>query len=485
VLETTQLSEAKSRLLEKYRNGRLDPSQVDSQITQSRQPSETAPLDCAQEQIWLQAQRVPHIPLFNESVTIHYRGPLDVAALVGSLNEILRRHQAWRTSFSVHEGRPIQVVHRTLKISLPVLDLQNLPEGKREAEALRIATEDARQKIDLTQIPLFRTRLVRLGKEEHRLFLTVHQIILDGISVYNVLLRELSALYKAFLTGCSSPIPELRTQYADFAQWHRGWLTGEVLEHQVEYWRKQLAGHTSILKWPNDFPRPTFQTFRGAIHPFTFPASLSKELGILSRAEGVTLFVTLLAAFTALLHSYTRQKDIVVGTVAPAGRKRPEVQGLLGYFLNPVAIRTKVSGDPSFGDLLRQTQGICAGALSNDDVPFQYLVEKLQPSHDPSRNPFFQVAISQEPPMPPLDPAWDLTPMDIQTGGARWDLYLVLDDRRNGILGRAQYNPDLFKLATIRRMLEHYQALLQSVAANPEQRMSELARFIEPCNRSC
>jgi hypothetical protein len=305
----------------------------------------------------------------------------------------------------------------------------------------------------------------------------MHQSIVDGVSVYQVLPSELAALYEAFSAGKPSPLPDLPLQYADFAYWERQWLQGGALANQVSYWREQLAGELPLLEWPSGRPRPSVQSFRGAIYAFALPKRLCEELKKMCKREGVTLFMSLLAGFTALLFRYTEQDDIIVGTVAPAGRKRIEVQQLLGYFLNPVALRFDLSGGPTVRELLRQSLEVTSGALSHDDVPLEYLVRELKPTSDLDRHPLFQMVITLAPPMPELDPGWNQTPMDVDSGGAKWDLYLELSERPTGIIGRAQYNTDLFTPATISQMLQQFETLLEALVVNSERRISELPRL--------
>jgi hypothetical protein len=470
------LSEAKRKLLEKYLRAQLPQTQAAEHAISRRPAGGQAPLSLVQEQVWRRALSTSGIsPFYNESITITRTGCLEASALERSFTEVIRRHEAWRTTFDTIEGQPIQVIHPApSSVAIPIVDLRGIAEGAREAEALRLATEDARRGFDLKQGPLVRATLVTVDDESHRLYLTMHQSVVDGVSVYQVLPSELTVLYDAFSAGKSSPLPELPIQYADFACWERQWLSGNVLASQLAYWRNELGGVLPVLRWPTKPPRPSLQTFRGVIRMFGLPKQLSLMLKKVSQQEGVTLFMTLLAGFTALLHFYTQQEDIVVGTVAPAGRKRPEVQGLLGYFLNPVALRADLSGDPTFRGLLQQAREAVLGALSHDDVPFEYIVDELKIRPDPSRNPLFQVAISLAPPVPVLSEGWDQTPMDVESGGAKWDLYLELSVRASGILGRAQYNPDLFDTATITRTLEDLQALLNGAILNPGQRLSQL-----------
>src|SRR5262249_18008637 len=319
-----------------------------------------------------------------------------------------------------------------------------------------------------------------LADQDHRLFLTMHQIIVDGISVYDIIPSELATLYQAFSTGRSSPLPDLPVQFADFALSQRHSLQGEARANQVFYWCKQLGGELSVLQWPGNRPRPAVQTYRGSIKPFTLPKQLTTALRELSQREGVSLFATLLAGFATLLCRYTGQNDIIVGTLAPTGRKRSEFQRLLGYFLNPVALRTDLSGNPTFRELLRQSHGGTLKALSHDDVPLEDLAQELRLTPDPSRHPFFQVVISLAPNVPDLPQGWDMTPMDVESGGARWDLYLELNDRPNGLIGRAQYNPDLFDVANIVKLLGNFQVLLEAATSNPQQRLLALPPLPAP-----
>ncbi|HKV71725.1 MAG TPA: condensation domain-containing protein [Gemmatimonadales bacterium] len=429
-----------------------------------------APLSFGQEGIWRRARSLPGVPLYNETITIHRRGPLDVPALQKSLDEVVRRHEAWRTTF--HETDDHRVVQRAepwAPVPLAVHDLRDSPVEQRLPEVLRLAAGDARAAFDLSRGPLFRARIARLGDEEYRLFMAVHQILLDGVSVYRVLVPELIALHDAYTAHQPPTLPELPIQVADFAAWQRGWLTGKVRDAQIAYWEGQFVDLPDPLRWPSG-DRPVQQTYGGAITPFALPPELGAGLRALAAREEVSLFVTFLAAFARLLHRYTGQEDLVIGTPSPAGRKRSEVQGLLGYFLNPVALRLDVSEAPTFRELLAQARIVVGEAVSHDDLPFEQIVERLGADTEPSRHPLFTVAISQEPPMPDVGEGWDLTPMDVTSGSARWDLYLVLDDRRErGILGRVQYNPDLFAPASITSMLADYRSVLEEALQHPER----------------
>jgi surfactin family lipopeptide synthetase A len=476
--ETGPLSEIKRRLLQQYLGGDFGQNrQNDGAIT--RGPSEEpAPLSRAQEQVWRHEMAAPEVPpYYNESITIHRQGPLDRATLTSSLTEIVRRHQIWRTSYDVIDGHLVQVVHSAPSaVSVPVLDLRQLPKGARETETFRAANQDAGRPFDLKRIPLLRFLLVTLSDEEHRLFITMHQSIVDGVSVYQVFPLELTKLYDAFASGNPSPLPELQVQYADFARWERSWLKESVLDGQLSYWRQQLSGKVETLHWPSR--RPRSRTFRGVIYPFDVSQQLTAALKQLSQQEGVTLFMTLTAGFVALLHHYTRQDNIAIGTVGPAGRKRSEVGGLLGYFLNPLVLRVEVSPGSTFRELLQQVREVVLGALSHDDVPFEYVVREVDPESDPSRHPLFQVAISLAPSVPELSPGWKQTVMDVQSGGSKWDLYLEFSERLGGLMGRAQYNPDVFQAETIERTLQELQNLLGEATLKPGQPLVQLLESI-------
>jgi len=475
--DIASLSEAKRRLLEKYLHEGTVPTAASTEVINPRPSGEPAPLSFSQEQLWLRERSTHGIPpLYNECITLRMAGALDIPVLERSFAEILRRHEIWRTSFDTSNGQPIQFVHpHRDEAGLPLVDLRSLPTGaRRKAEAQRLVGEMVRQPFDLKEGPLLRARLIRMEDFEYRLFLCAHLSIVDGLSVYQVFPSELAALYSAYYSSRPSPLPKLAVQFGDYAYWQRHQLQGEKVAPQIAYWRKQLAEPIPVLNWPMDRTRPASETFRGAIRPFALPKSLSEAVKALGEQEGVTLFMTLLAAFTALLYCYTQQEDIIVGTPSPAGRKRSEVQKLLGYFLNPVALRFDLTGNPAFRELLRRTQRVTLEAISNDDVPIELLAQELKLKPDASRNPFFTVAMSLQPTMPQLDLEWSVTTMDIESGGAPWDLYVAFIDRPGGVMGRLQYNTDLFEAETIAGMWKHLQQLLENLTANPGQRLSEL-----------
>jgi amino acid adenylation domain-containing protein len=472
------LSAAKRRLLESYlcaaprRNGegvsRIHP----------RPQGEAVPLSFSQEQVWLHAQMAGDVPFYNEPITIYRRGPLDAAVLERCLLEIIRRHEIWRTTFDVIDGEPVQIVHPApTAFPLPVLDLRELPEDERQPEAVRLATEDARRPFDLKLGPLVRAVLVRTKDEEHCLYLTVHQIVFDAVTAYQVLLPELTSLYEAFAAGRPSPLPELNIQYPDFAYWQRRQLNPELWSEHMAYWRRQLAGEPSVLDWPSDHPRPPIETHRGTIQRFTLPADVVQSLREFGRQQGTSFYMTLLAGMATLLHRYTAQEDIILGSFT-AGRKLAEIEPLLGYFVNPLPLRIDVSGNPTFKELQSRVRAVVLDALAHDDLPFVHAVKETQANPDPSRNPLFQVVLSQQPKLSSF-PGWELATEEVCNGGSKLDLTIVVDDRGESVFGPIIYNPDLFDAATITRMVGHWRTLLMAAMANPEMHIADLPILTE------
>lgn len=480
--ESTELSQARRALLEKLLRGSAVSDERPVQSIQRQSGTANAPLSFGQEQIWLLAQLMPDVPVYNECVTLHLPGPLDVPVFERSFTEILRRHAAWRTSFPLVDGLPVQHIHPPAPLALPVTDLCHLPVDEREAEALRLATVDSQMLFDLARGPLLYTRLVRLSENEHRLFLTIHHILFDGVAIYQILLPELSAIYTAFLAGQPSPLPELTLQYTDYACWQREQAQGEAFAAHLAYWKKQLAQLPATLDLPTDRPRPPVSTYRGSMRPFALSRELSEGLRTLSRQEGVTLYTTLAAAFQTLLYRSTGQEDLVIGT-ASAGRTRPELQTLMGYFLNTLVLRTDLSGNPSFRELLRRVRAVVAAAVAHEEVPFASLVRELQPERDLSAHPLFQVLLTLEPPLTTLPSGWTLTQMDVTVGTSKFDLSLELDDRPEGLIGRFEYSSDLFDAATIERMVGQWQTLLAGIVAGPTLRLTELP-ILTPAERT-
>jgi amino acid adenylation domain-containing protein/thioester reductase-like protein len=451
------------------------------------------PLSFPQQQLWLLVQVAPNSAFYNEPATIYMRGPLNEEALERAIKELIKRHEILRTTFTGMKSRPLysiipgstgpmsippasslpmQAVSPISLFTLAKMDVRDRPPAVRDDQIKRLATDEARRPFDLTHGPLMRATLVRLGDEEYRLYLTMHHIITDGVSLHTVLLNELSTLYSAFLSGQPSPLPELPIQYADFSLWQRRTHTAEALEPQIAYWEKKLAG-VPVLALPTDRSRPAIQIFQGAKYFVSLDKDLSDALKALSRREGVTFFMTLFAVFNALLYRYSGQDDIVVGTVS-ASRSRPELQSLIGFFVNPIVLRTDVSGNPSVRQLLARVRDVTLEAFAHDEVPFEMLVEQLKVPRTRSQNPIFQVAFVYEPPLPKLVSGWTLSQHDIDTGTSKFDLTLDVDDRPDGTIIRFEYDKSLFDEATIDRMATHFQNLLRATAENPDLQLSEL-----------
>ncbi len=469
----SDIEKAKTNLLERYLSGSIPENRIPR-----RPAAEPVPLSFAQEQIWLHSQIAPDSPLYNEPVIVYRDGPLDLAALKRSLTEVVRRHEAWRTNFDVIDGQPVQTISPAKPVSLPLVDLRRLPESEREEEAKRLAAVQSKRPFNLKKDSLLRATVVQLGEARYAICLTLHHIIFDGLSIYRVFLPELLSCYRAYSAGETPSLPELPLQYGDYAAWCRKSWQDNAYGRQVPYWHKQLEGAIPVLQLPTDRTRPAVQRFQGAMHSFRLSRELSRALHTLSRREGSTLFMTLLAAFASLLHRYSGQNDFVVGTVS-AGRKLAALERLLGCFQNPLALRMDLTGDPTFRELMRRAKDVTLGALVHDDVPFGALVKELHPDRDFSRNPLLQVLISLAPLVHITEPGWDVTQMEIDVGAAKFDLDLELDDRPSGLRGRFVYNTDLFDAATVARMVGHWETLLAGLVANPDQRISALPLLIE------
>jgi len=462
-------------LLRAYLQNELGTARERSNAITRRPVGACAPLSLSQEPIFFRSQQ-PDLPLlYNESVTIHRTGPLNIALLVRVLREIVRRHEIWRTNFQLVDGEPRQLVQQTWDVHLPSHDLSDFPLSGRNAEAIRLGEQDSQRRFDLRQGPLVRFRLVKLAEQEYRLFVTMHQIVCDGVSLFRILLTELSTLYDAFGQGTSSPLPELDVQYADYAYWQRLTLQAE-LSRQIDFWRNQLSGELPVLCWPST-SQPTKQSFRGCIEPFALTRDVSDRIRAISADHHVTLFTALLTAVCAVLHAYTGQQQMILGTVSPSGRKRSEVCGLIGYFLNPVCLLMDLTGDPSICELLQHSSKRLSEAMSNDDVPFETIAKHTSGHNDPGRHPLFTCAVSLEPPLAKMK-GWDLTPMDLQSGGARWDMYIVFDDRPHGIIGRLQYNPDLLTADDTAQFIRNIAATLSAISDATTQHVSAICRHI-------
>ncbi len=465
------LSPAKRELLERRLKEKNNGALAARSILR-RAAREFAPLSFAQQRLWFLNQLEPDSPAYNESTAVRLSGLLDVDSLEKAFNRIIARHEVLRTTIVPVDGNSMQRVADRRSIEVPLIDLRGQATQDRESEARRLINETIRRPFDLSRDLMLRVLLLRLGDQEHILLLVRHHIASDGWSS-GIFWQELTALYEAYTSDRLPQLRKLPVQYGDYAAWQREWLRGEILETQLSYWRKQLE-NIATLQLPTDRPRPAIQSFQGAKQTWSLGKDLSEALKALSRKEGVTLFMTLLAAFRTLLYRYTGQEDIAVGTPI-AGRNRAEIEGLIGFFVNTLVLRTDVSGKLTFNQLLERVRGVCLDAYSHQDLPFEKLVEELQPHRNLSHNPLFQVAFQlNNVPRPLLKlPAIHVEEMELDGGIAKFDLSLSMSDRGEGIAGRLQYNTDLFDEATITRMLGHFQILLEGIVADPDQRICD------------
>jgi len=467
-----QVSELKRRLLDRVLRGEMARTIWEAPV-QPRTLGTKVPLAPSQQQVWLHSQMGDTRFVYNEPITIHYRAPLDEGAFRRSFHEFLRRHEIWRTTFASVDGQVVQVVHPHLDIEIPLCDLTTLPSEAREAEAMRIATADARRPFDLAVGPLLRGRLFKLCGDRYRFHLTLHHIIFDGVSICRTVLPELAAIYRAFAQGEPSPLPEPALQYGDFALWQNRIQNSPSVSEQVTYWRDQLAGELPVLQLPTDHARPPMPSYRGSMETFSLSPGLTESLKRRSKAEGVTPYMFLLAAFKTLLHRYSGQEDILVGGVID-GRRRLEFHNLLGFFLQTVVLRTRPIAQTPFREYLGEVKDAVLAALANGDVPFDRLVRELQPKRDSSRHPFFQVLFSIQPPATPVEMPWEVTQMDIATGASKVDLYLEIDEEKDRMIARFIYNTDVFETPTIQRMVRHWLTLLEAAVEAPDTLLRDL-----------
>jgi amino acid adenylation domain-containing protein len=432
-----------------------------------------APLSFAQQRLWFIEQLEPESALYDNALTVRLTGRLHKHALQRTFTEIVRRHEVLRTTFQTIKSAPMQIVAEASSLPLPEIDLSELEVGEREPLLLKLVRQESAQAFDLTRGPLLRLKLIKLAAEEHVVLLTMHHIISDGWSM-GIFVREVAALYRAYYEGRESPLPELEVQYADFALWQKSWLHGDLLALQLHYWNEQLRGAT-LLELPTDRPRPALPTYRGGRHVFNVDSQLSTQLHALSRREGATLFMTLLAAFQVLLSRYSGQADIIVGTDI-ANRNRHEIEPLIGFFVNQLVLRTEVKGEESFRGLLARVRELCLGAYAHQDVPFEKLVEEVQPERDLNRAPLFQVKlILQNAPGGQLElPELTLSRIGGEDPVAQFDLLLSMTESDQGLSGLWSYSSDLFDRSTIVRLTRHLVQLLSAAVTDIERPVEEL-----------
>jgi len=433
------------------------------------------PLSFYQQDPWFISTLFPERPVYNENCTINLGGAIDVAILEKSFAQMILRHEILRTTFTLQDGKPIQTVNPVYPFKIKTIDLRNIPESEREAEALKLATADLIRPFDLSQCPLMRATLIQLGDEDYRLFLAMHHLLLDGVSMVNVFLPELETAYKALSEGKPLQLPELKVQYADFAAWQKQYLTKTLFSEQLNYWQEKLAD-LPTLQLPSDRnPLPT-GTLQGKRQCIFLSKELTENLKSLSRKVGVTLFMTLTAAFNTLLYRYSGQEDIVIGSVTD-GHTQPELEGLMGNFLNPMVLRTDVSGNPTFMELLQRVRQVTVEAYANQ-IPVDLLLETIKTERKTnSMYSLCQVVFLIEPPISDDDShtwAKTMSQLDIHRGMTLIDLYVELDERPEGIIGRVEYNTDLFDDATIAQLISNFQTLLEGIVTNPQQDIAQL-----------
>jgi amino acid adenylation domain-containing protein/non-ribosomal peptide synthase protein (TIGR01720 family) len=432
------------------------------------------PLSLAQQRLWFLAQLEPDNPFYNMASAIHVQGKLNFMVLQESFNEVVRRHEILRTNFRTVDSRAVAIIASAKSLSLPLLDISEVPSNQREIKVRQLVLAEAQQPFDLNSDMLVRVKLLRLDEQEHIVLLTMHHIVSDGWSM-GLLVRELGTIYQALCNEQPLILPNLPIQYVDFAVWQRDHLQGEVLNLQLAYWKQQLGGSLPVLQLPTDNPRPTVQSYKGGTHSFTLSKSLTKALKVLSQQAEATLFMTLLAAFKSLIYRYTQEDDLIVGT-AIANRNLPEIENLIGFFVNTLVLRTDMSGNPSFLDLLGRVRKMALDAYNHQDLPFDKLVEEIHPERNLSHNPLFQVWFAlNNSPMPRLE-IGELTLTILQTDSAtaQFDLSLDIVEYQEELIGTLEYNTDLFDAGTITRMLGHFHTLLEGIVASPQQPIYEL-----------
>ncbi|HYC91022.1 MAG TPA: amino acid adenylation domain-containing protein, partial [Thermoanaerobaculia bacterium] len=442
------------------------------------------PLSFAQQRLWFLDQLQPGSAAYNIPAAVRLTGTLDPAALEASIRAVVDRHESLRTRFTSVDGRPAQVIDADAKLRVPFIDLSRLGREMAESDAKLLAIADAAKPFDLAAGPLLRVTLVKLGAEEHVLLLSMHHIISDGWSL-GVFLGEVAAHYTARVEGREHTLAPLPVQYADYAAWQRDWLRGEALEELLAYWRKALGGAPALLALPTDRPRPAVQTANGSTIALQLPADVSAAARELSRRHGATLFMTLLAAFQAVLSRWSGQDDVVVGSPI-AGRNQLETEGLIGFFVNTLALRTDLSGDPTFAELLARVREVTLGAYAHQEVAFEKLVEELRPERDLGHSPLFQVmfALQNTKPVDLVLPGVTVSSLETPRSTTKFDLTFALVDTEEGLAGELEYNTDLFDRATVERLLAHFSTLLASVVAAPDQRLGDVSLIGEEERRT-
>ncbi|MEH1955410.1 condensation domain-containing protein [Nostoc sp.] len=469
---STQLRERKQEILKHL------TSSVNLQPIVPVPRNTNLPLSFAQQRLWFLNQLEPNSTTYNLPFAVRLTGTLNMPALEQSLNEIVQRHETLRTTFALVNGQPIQVITPTLTLKLSVVDLQEYPITKQEAEVLRLAVQESQLLFNLAQGPLLRTTLLHLSEKQYVLLFTMHHIVSDGWSI-GLLIKEVTALYEAFCKGQPSPLSELPIQYADFAAWQQNWLQGEVLNTLLTYWKKQLGDNLPVLQLSKNYRSSEVKTSQEERQSLILSKTLSQAIKKLGDSVGTTLFMTLLGAFKVLLSWYTGDKDIVVGTDI-ANRNRIEVENLIGFFVNQLVLRTDLFGNPAFSDFLQRVRKVCLEAYAHQDLPFEKLVSALNPKRDLNQTPLFQVKfILQNAPIHSLEVSnLTLASLDLENPVGRVDLLLELTDTEQGIVGLLKYSKDLFDTSSMARLLNAFETILSQIVVEPAINLNQLEKIV-------
>jgi amino acid adenylation domain-containing protein len=466
------LTKAQRVLMERRLKG-LDIAAEDADCIKPRTSHSKVRLSVDQYRIWLHHFIQPGVPTYNEPVTIFHAGPLDPDVLRASVEEYVRRHEAWRTSFQVEHDEILQQVHPLQDVSLRFVDLSGLPPNQREAEDKRLATEQAVNPFDLTEVPLFRILLTRMSATQDRVHLVVHHIVFDGAAIRDSLLPELAAIYASFAKGERLLLPPRPLQYADYTLWREAQLASTAMQRSIDGWRDELAGELPLLRLPADRPRPAVVSQRGGMESFRLSAELTSTLRELGRAHGASLYMTLLASLQALLFRYSGQQDVILGTGAN-GRRQPELEGMMGYILDTFPVRVQCHPEQPFSAFLKDVRSALARSMQGAEVPFDKIVKAAGVKRDTSYHPIFQTFFSFLTPQKNPPAEWMLQPKMVDTGTAKFDLYIEAEEYEGGTAASILYNSDIFDAATIKRMIGHWRTLLEAVCAAPDVTLGEL-----------
>ena len=478
--ENAHLSETKRHLLDDLLKSPGDVKLTPRARIRPRPTDAVIPLSFPQQQVWAHAQMLGEIPAYNEAITIYCAFHLDLGLLERCMVELLQRHEIWRTAFRMVDGNPIQIVQPAPdRFHLSFKDLRHLAPSDRESEAARLATEDARRPFDLETSPLLRVLVGQTDDAQFRIYLTFHQIVFDAFTAYRILVPEISSLYTALSEGHPFPPEPSSLQYGDFACWQHRRDADEAWAAQLSFWRSRLSGGLPTLQWPSDRQRTVNGSYSGATQRFSFKPELIPALEDFCRTESASSYMVLVASFAAMLSRFTAQEDILIGGFS-AGRKQPELESVAGYFVNPFALRIDASGNPSFRELVGRAKRTILDTLANQEIPFPKIVKDLRLHSDRGRNPIFQIALSQQPLMPPLAPGWNLATEEVSNGGCKMDMIVVVDERPDSISGPITYNSELFSSSAITNIVEHWQTLLSGALTDPKCGLSDLPLLTTP-----